>query len=449
MATATHDLNELKRRMQGAIATLKHELGGLRTGRASPSLLEPVQVDAYGSHMPLNQLATVSVPEPRLMSVQVWDKSMVHAVEKAIMAANLGLDPSTEGQVHAPARSPSSTRSGARNWSRSRTNMPKPRGWRCAMCGAMGSTSSRSSKRITRSARTTASVSSEQVQKATDRSSPRSTSCWPPRKRKSSRSERSKRNVEDRAAADCAHRQFRSCRVTSPSSWMATDAGRRRAVCRAARVIVAASRRCAAPCVRPAKSASAFSRSSPSVRRTGRGRPAEIRDLMALLRRFIRNDLADLHTQVVCGCGSSASAKISIPTSAACWTRPKTLTRGNDRLTLVVAFNYGARARRSRAPRSAWPAAVAAGDLAVSAVTADELSQATSMRRTSPIPISSSAPAASSGCRISCCGRRPTANWCSFRPIGRISTAPTLEGAIAEYSRRERRFGGLIARTGS
>jgi len=99
MATATHDLNDLKRRMQGAIATLKHELGGLRTGRASPSLLEPVQVDAYGSQMPLNQLATVSVPEPRLLAVQVWDKSMVHAVEKAIMAANLGLTPSTEGQV--------------------------------------------------------------------------------------------------------------------------------------------------------------------------------------------------------------------------------------------------------------------------------------------------------------------------------------------------------------
>jgi ribosome recycling factor len=78
---------------------LKTELGGLRTGRASASLVEPVQVEAYGSHMPLNQLATVSVPEPRLLSVQVWDKSMVHAVEKAIIASNLGLTPSTEGQV--------------------------------------------------------------------------------------------------------------------------------------------------------------------------------------------------------------------------------------------------------------------------------------------------------------------------------------------------------------
>jgi ribosome recycling factor len=99
MASATYDLNELKRRMQGAVQSLKHELGGLRTGRASASLLDHVQAEAYGTHMPLNQLATISVPEPRLITVQVWDKSMVHAVEKAISAANLGLTPSTEGQM--------------------------------------------------------------------------------------------------------------------------------------------------------------------------------------------------------------------------------------------------------------------------------------------------------------------------------------------------------------
>lgn len=99
MATAMHDMNELKRRMQGALTSLKGELSGLRTGRATASLLEPVQVEAYGSHMPINQVATVSVPEPRLLSVQVWDRAMVHAVEKAIVASNLGLSPSTEGQV--------------------------------------------------------------------------------------------------------------------------------------------------------------------------------------------------------------------------------------------------------------------------------------------------------------------------------------------------------------
>src|ERR1700730_8736980 len=99
MGTTTYDLNELKRRMHGATQVLKQELGGLRTGRASSSLLDHVQAEAYGTHMPLNQLATVSVPEARLISVQVWDKSMVHAVEKAILTANLGLTPRTEGQV--------------------------------------------------------------------------------------------------------------------------------------------------------------------------------------------------------------------------------------------------------------------------------------------------------------------------------------------------------------
>ncbi len=99
MTTTTHDLNELKRRMQGALQSFKQELSGLRTGRASAAMLDPVQVEAYGTHMPLNQLATVSVPEPRLISVQVWDRSMVHPVEKAIINANLGLTPATEGQV--------------------------------------------------------------------------------------------------------------------------------------------------------------------------------------------------------------------------------------------------------------------------------------------------------------------------------------------------------------
>src|ERR1044071_4745324 len=99
MAAATHNLDDLKRRMQGALQVLKQELGGLPPGRASASLVDHVQVDAYGTHMPLNQVATVSVPEPRLLSVQVWDRSLVHAVEKGIAAANLGLTPNTEGQT--------------------------------------------------------------------------------------------------------------------------------------------------------------------------------------------------------------------------------------------------------------------------------------------------------------------------------------------------------------
>ena len=94
-----YDINELKRRMQGALSVLKTELSGLRTGRASAHLLDPIHVDAYGQSMALNQLATVSIPQPRMISVQVWDRSMLNAVEKAILAANLGLTPSSEGQV--------------------------------------------------------------------------------------------------------------------------------------------------------------------------------------------------------------------------------------------------------------------------------------------------------------------------------------------------------------
>jgi len=97
--SATFDLNDIKRRMQASIASYKHDLGGLRTGRASASLLDPIQVEAYGSLMPLNQVATVTVPEPRMLSVQVWDKSMALVVDKAIRESSLGLNPQTEGQV--------------------------------------------------------------------------------------------------------------------------------------------------------------------------------------------------------------------------------------------------------------------------------------------------------------------------------------------------------------
>lgn len=92
-------LEDLKTRMQKSIASLREELTGLRTGRASASLLEPVTVEAYGSRMPLNQVATVTVPEPRMLSVQVWDRGMANAVEKAIRDSGLGLNPIGEGVV--------------------------------------------------------------------------------------------------------------------------------------------------------------------------------------------------------------------------------------------------------------------------------------------------------------------------------------------------------------
>lgn len=99
MAAATFDLEDVQRRMHGAVGSLRSDLAGLRTGRASANLLDPVTVKAYGAEMPLNQVATISVPEARMLSVQVWDRSMVGAVEKAIRESNLGLNPITEGQL--------------------------------------------------------------------------------------------------------------------------------------------------------------------------------------------------------------------------------------------------------------------------------------------------------------------------------------------------------------
>jgi len=96
---ADFDLSDIKRRMDGAIDSFKKDLAGLRTGRASASLLEPVVVEAYGNRMPLNQVGTIGVPEPRLITVQVWDRGLVKATEKAIRDSGLGLNPQTEGST--------------------------------------------------------------------------------------------------------------------------------------------------------------------------------------------------------------------------------------------------------------------------------------------------------------------------------------------------------------
>lgn len=96
--TGSSDLKDLRKRMDGAVAALKSEFGGLRTGRASASLVEPIDVDAYGSKMPMNQVGTISVPEPRMISINVWDKSLVSAVERAIRDAGIGVNPVVDGQ---------------------------------------------------------------------------------------------------------------------------------------------------------------------------------------------------------------------------------------------------------------------------------------------------------------------------------------------------------------
>jgi ribosome recycling factor len=95
----TYNKDEMNRRMNGAVTALKAELAGLRTGRASPHLLDPIRVEAYGGQMPISQVGTVSTPEPRLLTVQVWDKGLVKATDKAIRDAGIGLNPQIDGQL--------------------------------------------------------------------------------------------------------------------------------------------------------------------------------------------------------------------------------------------------------------------------------------------------------------------------------------------------------------
>lgn len=93
------DIDDLTRRMEGAMAALKHDFSSLRTGRASAALVEPIQVDAYGQITPINQLGTVNVPEPRMVTINIWDKGMVGKVEKAIRESGIGINPQTNGTI--------------------------------------------------------------------------------------------------------------------------------------------------------------------------------------------------------------------------------------------------------------------------------------------------------------------------------------------------------------
>ena len=154
---AQADLNKLKqdltRRMDGALDTLKREFNGLRTGRAHPGLLEPVKVQAYGSEMPLTQVGTVGAPEPRMLTVQVWDRSLVGAVEKAIRDSGLGLNPASDGQlVRVPI--PQLTTERRAELAKTAHKYAEGRGSRCARCGATAWSRSRPTRRSTRSART-------------------------------------------------------------------------------------------------------------------------------------------------------------------------------------------------------------------------------------------------------------------------------------------------------
>ena len=144
---------DLTRRMDGALDTLKREFSGLRTGRAHPGLLEPVKVIAYGQEMPLNQVGTIGAPEARMLTVQVWDKSMVSAVEKAIREAGIGLNPSTDGMlVRVPI--PQLTTERRNELAKMPTNTPKVEKSPSVASAATAWNRSRDSRKSMRSART-------------------------------------------------------------------------------------------------------------------------------------------------------------------------------------------------------------------------------------------------------------------------------------------------------
>ncbi len=133
---AEPDIDDLERRMVGAVEVLRKEFAGLRTGRASIGLLEPITVDAYGTKMPLNQVGTIGVPDARMLTVQVWDRSLVSAVEKAIREFGPRPQPDDRRPARPRADSPALGRAPHRDGARSPTAMPSRRAWRCATSAA-------------------------------------------------------------------------------------------------------------------------------------------------------------------------------------------------------------------------------------------------------------------------------------------------------------------------
>ena len=229
-------IKDLRRRMDGALEVLRKEFAGLRTGRASASLLDPVVVEAYGNPMPLNQVATVSVPEPRLIIVQVWDRGNVKATEKAIREAGLGLNPQTEGQtIRVPIpdlneeRRKELTKVAAKYAEQARVSVRNVR---------------RDGLDLLKKQEKDHKISQDQhrkldkdIQALTDETIKRIDGLL---------AQKDKEILQVRVPWRTLRPLRRRRPCTSPSSWMATAAGRSSAACRASPAIAAARRRCAA-----------------------------------------------------------------------------------------------------------------------------------------------------------------------------------------------------------
>ena len=353
------DLNTLKqdltRRMDGALETLKREFNGLRTGRAHPGLLEPVKVQAYGTEMPLTQVGTIGVPEPRMLTVQVWDRSLVGAVEKAIRDSGLGLNPAADGQlVRVPI--PQLTTERRTELVQDGAQIRRGRQGRGARRAARRHGADQDAREEARDRRGRGqglehrgAEADRPVHQAGRRR------CWRTRKRTSVRSEPAPMSVSSasrrRAAADAGRRRARP--RMSPSSWTATAAGPRRATCRRSPAIARAPARSAAPSRRRSRSGVAwltiYAFSSENWRRPA----GEVLDLTGLLRHYLRSEIAELKRERRAAALHRRPRPVRSRHPAAIWRAAERDTAANTRLNLTVALSYGARAEIVAAARAA------------------------------------------------------------------------------------------------
>ena len=311
-------------------------------------MLDPVMVEAYGAQMPLNQVATVSVPEPRLISVNVWDRSLVHAVEKAIVNSNLGLSPATEGQT-LRLRIPELNEERRKELVKVAHKYAETARVAVRHVRRDGLDVVKKQEKDHKISKDDHDRFSADIQKATDAEITEidhmlaAQGKGDPHRlrvaRQCPRLSSAERASRIRSAAPCRHHHGRQWALgggARPAARRGTSARRRGA--------------CAAPSAPPATSAFSSSPFSPSARKTGRVRPPRSRELMGLLRRFIRNDLADLHKSGVRV--RIIGERVGLdPDIGRLLIEAEELTKNNDGLTLVVAFNYGARQEIARAAR--------------------------------------------------------------------------------------------------
>src|SRR5579884_2420593 len=440
MAHETHDINELKRRMQGANAVLRAELAGLRTGRASPHLLDPIHVDAYGTQMPLNQVATVSVPEPRLISVNVWDRSLVHAVEKAIINSNLGLTPATEGQV-IRLRIPELNEERRRELVKVAHKYAENARVAVRHVRRDGLDVIKRLEKEHKISKDDHDRFSAEIQKVTDGVIAEIDQMLGAKERRSSRSEVSPMpEAEDSRVAACAPPRHVAIIMDGNGRWAAARGlprgeGHRRGVEALRRTVRAAGDL-------GIKYLTIYSFSAENW-----SRPAsEVGELMGLLRRFIRNDLAELHRSNV-RVRIIGERKGLEPDIARLLIEAEDLTKDNDGLILIVAFNYGSRQEITRAARRISER-VLAGALALDDITMETV-----------IDCLDAPDVPDPDLIIRTSGEQRLSNFLLWQAAySELVFVPgywpdfdraALEAAIDEYRQRERRFGGLVAKTGS